>query len=1455
MRTRVVRDYAKDDAGPEIEESGNSSTEDIKSTSSAARMPSKRKAEKPDAEREVEREKPAPEPGKRRKAALPKPGALTNPTDPAAESSRPARARVRKRETEDADWAEESAVGSESGSGSDDEVEREEATTRATPKPGKKRKAARPKPTALPLAMNPADPVHEIERLLGLWPGQNFPMPHASASSSAPAQVADSEPLITAETLAQTLRKAYVTKRHPSRKLLEALSKIVPTIGSLPARAFEVVTRAIGQLAVYRPATRQFVAGSLCDWCESLGAKGAEFARILIDEMDDRIYQNPDASKKPRKTVVDDLLGMGRTPSPSTAKVWNAVLNHIFEKDDVEGLDKLVVQVVEHASSSAMAQQFFRCLGTACPENEVDAQRLCELVEPLTRITARTSTPQYEATRAAFLREAFAALCDGLWPPDLDAAHAAQRDAQHDSLVAFWLAPQNPNEIQARQRVMAPELIKRRPPANFSDFVESTRATVPVFTKYASFVMGALTHLLEAASNDPDEQDAIARVLPSCLDLLLETFTEDQCGKLLRQASVELSARSAHRCAALFAELLSQLQQSEMLAEGGAGYALLSAVLDPSAQDSSRSIEQLSGYCIALVDFHIGVPAPVLKRLAQVGGESSPRSMANGNVASGPHALLTYVFEKYASAPDLPIAPLVEGYVGGLVGRIDLEQRLASLFNGVAHGMAAEDGAAAHAVGRAIAVGLGGAAISAESMDACMAALMPRLRLLPAVRLPQFIEGMAAGLGGALLPLPRVRQITRALMETLSQGVDVPHANENLARSSLQEELGSARFVRALGETSRAWDRPGATAALPGAALSPLETALLALPAPLPGPEADLTPEMASQRLSQFQRRDTTGLDYTTLTRDAVVLGWRLGLGNETDPAQPLARAALAQRVQRLLHLATPPMNGIGTDPILTGLLYAATRPRGIVDATAAAALLRPLLEHALDEAAVRTVPSDLTKRSRLIASIATTVEWIVRSALPLGKSDDIAVWAAERVWAPHPALSRVANWANEQEWIALGDCVARGVDARNDARALKKLIRQTSHRSMPKALGRGLAQAIGRGEALQTALRTVAGMSTAPQAWRWPFIAGLCHHAAPADVLFKAARNFSPAQKIAMLRDDPAGAAPGQESTGSFARLLAAPPPEGHPLNSGGQALTIGDTREWAMAWAFARQASESNKAALTALFDSPAPLAGASASSGPAVVAPVEDAARKKACKEAVEFVISPAYLIRQTRASDMSDPQRLAWLNLIYSDASHMNRDFARSQINELTGLPQGSLTSSERVLRMESILAAASHLSGYMNGVDLRIARDIMLTHLRAIQDDIALDDGAPGVDHAELARKASLAITGLYTPTVYGRPNDTAWVYTAPATSAPQAEKDAFLAQVRGKLDSINGTLEVLNSDIDDMQTRMKHETRRAALDKRATLLPETLAQLAAAMIELRTTLVETVKMASDASAT
>ncbi len=309
----------------------------------------------------------------------------------------------------------------------------------------------------------------------------------------------------------------------------------------------------------------------------------------------------------------------------------------------------------------------------------------------------------------------------------------------------------------------------------------------------------------------------------------------------------------------------------------------------------------------------------------------------------------------------------------------------------------------------------------------------------------------------------------------------------------------------------------------------------------------------------------------------------------------------------------------------------------------------------------------------------------------------------------------------------------------------------------------------------------------------------------------------------------------------------------------------------------------------ALKAEFNRPVPPASLPGTSGPAVVAPAEDAARKKVCQEAVQFVKEPYYLIRQMGASDMSGPQRLAWLDILYGDKERMTPEFSRRELTSLIGLPQGSLTQAERALRIECVLTLVRHGADHLQGIDLRGARNFMLEQLRAMQEDIAsLDDGQPSIEHTELYLRTSQAITALYTPAIFGRAMNLQWAFQPPANDAPQAQTEAFLAKVRDHVDDIHLTLDALVSDIDDMQTRMDRETRRtdsekallalrqglagltpppaqapawlATLDmtvlnlKRATLLPETFGQLRAAMGGLVSTLQGVVRMATEGSA-
>ncbi len=313
------------------------------------------------------------------------------------------------------------------------------------------------------------------------------------------------------------------------------------------------------------------------------------------------------------------------------------------------------------------------------------------------------------------------------------------------------------------------------------------------------------------------------------------------------------------------------------------------------------------------------------------------------------------------------------------------------------------------------------------------------------------------------------------------------------------------------------------------------------------------------------------------------------------------------------------------------------------------------------------------------------------------------------------------------------------------------------------------------------------------------------------------------------------------------------------------------------------------SDLSALKAEFNSPAPVASLEASSGPAVVAPLEDAARKKVCQQAVEFVKDPDFLIRKMSASDMSATARLAWLDILYGDKERMTQAFTHRQLAGLIGLPQGSLTHLERALRIEWVLVLVRHGAQHLNGVDLRSARNFMLEQLRAMQEDIdALDDGQPSIEHTERYLRTSQAITALYTPAIFGQAQQLAWAFQPPAPDAPASEVDAFLAKVRAQLDAFDAVLDTLVSDIEDMQTRMDRETRRtdnekalqavrqglarltpppaqapawlATLDmtalnlKRATLLPETLGQLRAAMGGLRATLQGLVTMAAEGGA-
>jgi len=308
-----------------------------------------------------------------------------------------------------------------------------------------------------------------------------------------------------------------------------------------------------------------------------------------------------------------------------------------------------------------------------------------------------------------------------------------------------------------------------------------------------------------------------------------------------------------------------------------------------------------------------------------------------------------------------------------------------------------------------------------------------------------------------------------------------------------------------------------------------------------------------------------------------------------------------------------------------------------------------------------------------------------------------------------------------------------------------------------------------------------------------------------------------------------------------------------------------------------------------LMVAFNSPVSLNNPLASSGPALVAPVEDAARKKVCREAINFVKDPHFLIRHVSAADMPGPQRLAWLDVLFGDKERMTLEFSRRQLAGLIGMPQGSLTQSERALRIECVLTLVRHGADHLHGTHLRAARDFMLAQLRAMQEDIdTLEDGPARIEHTELYLRTSEAITALYRPAIYGRAITQLWAFQPPATDAPQAQADAFVAKVRDNVDKIHSILVALDSDIEDMQTRMDHETRRAdnakallamrqdlaritpslaqapawldTLDmtvlnlKRASLLPETFGQLRSAMGGLVSTLQGVVRMATEGSA-
>ena len=163
-------------------------------------------------------------------------------------SARPARAPKRKdRKSEDPNF----------------EVEREKTEPAKAAKPIKRRKAARP--TATPVPMHAGQPVAEVRRLLGLPPGWDGAPHGGSSSSCAPAQhsaahaaaqaaahaaARDVEPAIDAQTLAQTLRQAFTKKRGGLDKLYDALGEIVPSLRHMPPAAFEVATRAIAVNAI-----------------------------------------------------------------------------------------------------------------------------------------------------------------------------------------------------------------------------------------------------------------------------------------------------------------------------------------------------------------------------------------------------------------------------------------------------------------------------------------------------------------------------------------------------------------------------------------------------------------------------------------------------------------------------------------------------------------------------------------------------------------------------------------------------------------------------------------------------------------------------------------------------------------------------------------------------------------------------------------------------------------------------------------------------------------------------------------------------------------------------------------------------------------------------------------------------------------------------------------------------